>query len=123
MKRTLGAILVSASLAVAGSAIAGENDLDTARHFLDSGLYDEATYYLRAAADAGDAQAAEILGFMHSYGGEVFPGVARDVAAAARWFDLAARGGRPVGRYMSCALGNASGAQATRRCLDVVAGQ
>jgi hypothetical protein len=61
MKRTLSAILVSASLAVAGSATAGEDDLDTARHFLDSGLYGEAAYYLRAAADAGDEQAADIL--------------------------------------------------------------
>jgi TPR repeat protein len=122
MKRTLIAVLFSSSLA-AGSAVAGEDDMETARHFLDSGLYVEATYYLRAAADAGDAQAAEILGFLHSYGGQVFPGVARDPAAAAQWFEIAARRGRPVGRYMSCALGNASGTQATRRCLDVVAGQ
>jgi hypothetical protein len=35
--------------------------METARHFLDSGLYADATYYLRAAADTGDAQAAEIL--------------------------------------------------------------
>jgi len=123
MKRTLIAVLVAASLAASGIAAAGEDDPETARHFLDSGLYGDATPYLRAAADTGDAQAAEILGFLHSYGGEVFPGVARDPAAAARWFELAARGGRPVGRYMSCALGSASGAQATRRCIDVVAGQ
>ncbi|MDH4095284.1 MAG: hypothetical protein OEV81_10925 [Betaproteobacteria bacterium] len=122
MKRTLIAVLLASSLA-AGSAVAGEDDMETARHFLDSGLYAEATYYLRAAADTGDGQAAEILGFMLSYGSEVFPGVARDRAAAAQWFELAARAGRPVGRFMSCALDNASGAQATRRCLDVVAGQ
>jgi TPR repeat protein len=122
MKRTLIAVLFASSLA-AGSAVAGEDEMETARHFLDSGLYAEATFYLRAAADTGDAQAAEILGFLHSYGGEIFPGVPRDPVAAAQWFDLAARGGRPVGRYMSCALANASGAQATRRCLDVVAGQ
>ena len=122
MKRTLIAVLFVSSLA-AGSAVAGEDDMETARHFLDGGLYAEAIYHLRAAADTGDAQAAEILGFLHSYGGEVFPGVARDPAAAAQWFDLAARGGRPVGRYMSCALDNASGAQAARRCLDVASGQ
>ena len=60
MKRTLIAVLASSSLA-AGAAVAGEDDMETARHYLDSGLYAEAVYYLRAAADAGDARAAEIL--------------------------------------------------------------
>lgn len=122
MKRILIAALVAACFAAAPQAFA-DDDLETARAFLDAGLYAEALTYLRVAADEGDAHAAEILGFLHSYGPEMFPGVARDPAAAEQWFALAARGGRPVGRYMACALTSAAGAQATRRCLDAAAAQ
>ena len=118
MQRILLATLAAATLAAATSARAGEDDMETARVFLDSGLYGEAAYYLRAAADVGDAQAAEILGFMHSFGPEMFPGVQRDPVAAARWFELAALGGRPVGRYLACARVT----QPARRCLEAAAG-
>jgi len=103
MKRILATALAAACLAAVPAAFA-DDDLETARAFLDAGLYAEALGYLRVAADEGDAQAAEILGFMHSYGPEAFPGVARDPAAARDWFERAARGGRTVGRYMACAL-------------------
>lgn len=116
MKRTLAVAFVMACLTALPQAYA-DDDMETAQAFLDSGLYGEAAYYLRAAADVGDAQAAEILGFLHSYGADLFPGVQRDPAEAARWFELAARGGRPVGRYMACALGR-PGPDA-RRCLEL----
>lgn len=103
MKRILVAALVATCFVAIPQAFA-DDDLETARAFLDAGLYAEALTYLRVAADEGDAHAAEILGFMHSYGPEMFPGVARDLVAAREWFERAARGGRTVGRYMTCAL-------------------
>jgi len=76
-----------------------------------------------AAAGNGDARAAEILGFMFGFGPEMFPGIGRDLSASVRWFDTAARGGRPVGRYMVCALRKHAGALplAAQRCFDWVA--
>lgn len=122
MKRTLAAALAAASLAAAGTAFA-EDDMEKAMQFFESGHYVHARDHLRAAARNGDARAAEILGFMFGFGGEMFPGVGRDLAAAEHWFDLAARGGRPVGRYMVCAMrkhARASGLPA-QRCFDWVA--
>ena len=122
MKRTLAATLAAASLAVAGDGIAGD-DMEQAMQFFESGHYVHARDHLRAAARNGDARAAEILGFMFGFGGQTFPGVGRDLSASAYWFDMAARGGRPVGRYMVCALRKHAGAppQAAQRCFDWVA--
>ena len=122
MKRTLAAALAAASLAAAGPAFA-EGDMEMAMRFFESGHYVHARDHLRAAARNGDARAAEMLGFMFGFGSEMFPGVGRDLAASEHWFDRAARGGRPVGRYMVCALRKQSGApvQSARRCFDWVA--
>lgn len=122
MKRIVAAALAAASLALPGSA-AAEDDMASARQFLDAGRYAEAMYSLHAAADTGNAQAAEILGFLYAHGAERFPGVERNPAAAAHWFEVAARGGRPVGRYTVCAQGTFADAQAVRRCLEEVAGR
>ena len=118
MKRTISAVLISTSLLAGAATAAGSEDMDTAQAFLDAGLYAEAADYLRAAADQGDARAAEILGFLCSYGEETFPGVGRDPMAATRWFEVAARGGDPVGRYMSCALSRANTGRTSRECAD-----
>ena len=120
MKRTLAAALAAASLAVAGNGIAAD-DMEQAMEFFESGHYVHARDHLRAAARTGDARAAEILGFMYGFGPAMFPGVGRDLGAAEHWFDMAARGGRPVGRYMVCALRKHAGAPAARRCFDWVA--
>lgn len=122
MKRTLAAALAAASLAAAGGALA-EDDMAQAMLFFESGHYVLARDHLRAAARSGDARAAEMLGFMFGFGSEMFPGVGRDLAASEHWFDMAARGGRPVGRYMVCALRKHAGApvQSARRCFDWVA--
>jgi TPR repeat protein len=122
MRRTIVAALAAASLTLPGSA-AAEDDMATARRFLDAGMYAEAMYSLHAAADTGDAQAAEILGLLYTHGAERFPGVGRDPAAAAHWFEVAASGGRPVGRYTVCAEGRFADAEAVRRCLQEVAGR
>ena len=122
MKRTLAAALAAASLAAAGN-VAAQNDMEQAMEFFESGHYVLARDHLRAAARNGDARAAEILGFMFGFGGEMFPGIGRDLSASVHWFDMAARGGRPVGRYMVCALRKHAGAppQAAQRCFDWVA--
>jgi TPR repeat protein len=122
MKRTLAAALAAASLATAGSASATD-DMDQAMQFFESGHYVLARDHLRAAARNGDARAAEILGFMFGFGSEMFPGIGRDLSASVHWFDMAARGGRPVGRYMVCALRKHTSVppQAVQRCFDWVA--
>lgn len=122
MRRTLAAALVAASLAAAGAAHA-EDDMQKAMLFFESGHYVLARDHLRAAARNGDARAAEILGFMFGFGSAMFPGIGRDLAASEHWFDMAARNGQPVGRYMVCALRKHAGApaQSARRCFDWVA--
>jgi TPR repeat protein len=122
MKSTIAVLLACVSLTATGSSFAG-SDMEEAMVFFESGHYLNARDHLRAAARNGDARAAEILGLMLSFGSEMFPGVGRDPQAAVYWFDVAARGGRPVGRYMVCALRKQAGApaQAARHCFDWVA--
>jgi TPR repeat protein len=122
MKRTLAGVLAAAALAAAGDVLA-EDEMSQAMMFFESGHYVLARDQLRAAARNGDARAAEILGFMFGFGGPMFPGIGRDLAASEHWFDMAARGGRPVGRYMVCALRKQAGAPvlSARRCFDWVA--
>jgi TPR repeat protein len=122
MKETIAA--VSAALVFglhAGLAAAG--DMERAMELYERQQYRPALDHFLAAAQSGDARAQEILGFMHAFGPALYPGVARDERAAAHWFDLAARNGRPVGRYMACAISrrtqNAKLAQ--QHCFDWVA--
>jgi hypothetical protein len=61
----------------------------------ERGEYQGAQEKLLVAANQGDAQAQELLGFMHAFGSQMYPGVTRDLKAATQWFDLAARNGRP----------------------------
>jgi TPR repeat protein len=120
MKRQITALLAAASLAATGSVL-GAGDMEEAMDFFESGHYLNARDHLRAAARQGDARAAEMLGFMYGFGSEVFPGIGRDPQAALYWFDVAARGGRPVGRYMVCALRQQAGAGTRQHCFDWVA--
>ena len=117
--------LVAAPLCVVllgASLHARASDFEDAMDYYDSGHYVLAADRFRAAAGHGNARAQEILGFMYSLGSETYPGVPRDLRSAAHWFDLAARSGRPVSRYMVCALRrDALGARRTRlRCFDWV---
>jgi TPR repeat protein len=57
--------------------------------------YANAHQLLRPLADAGDAVAQEILGFMYLHG----EGVPRDDAAAFHWFTLAAEAGRTAAQF------------------------
>jgi TPR repeat protein len=77
---------------------------DEAMAAYEQGNYVEAEVRLLRAARAGDAQAQEMLGFMYAIGPTLYPGVPRNLIAATLWFDRAARSGRPVARYMHCAL-------------------
>ena len=96
--------LVAALLCLALAGPAGATDIEDAMYFYDSGHYVLALDRFRAAAAGGDARAQEILAFMYALGSAVYPGVPRDVGSAAYWFDIAARSGRPVSRYMACAM-------------------
>jgi hypothetical protein len=105
------------------SGTARATDLEDAMQFYDSGHYVHAVDRFRAAAIAGDARAQEILAFMYALGSEVYPGVPRDARSAAHWFDIAARNGRPVSRYLSCAMQNSAvnAKLRSRHCFDWVA--
>jgi TPR repeat protein len=99
--------LAALSLGVALSGFSGivrADDMEEAMRFYDGGYYVHAVDRFRAAAIAGNAQAQEILAFMYAMGSDVYPGVPHDVHAAAHWFDIAARNGRPVSRYVACAM-------------------
>ena len=99
MKRLLSIVL----LGLAGTCHAA-SDMEDAMLAYERGHYAAAFKHFQAAARAGDARAQEILGFMQAFGPDVYPGVTRDPRAAAKWFDLAARNGRPASRYMMCAM-------------------
>jgi len=86
------------------SAVARASDLEEAMQYYDRGDYVHAAQRFHAAAVTGDARAQEVLGLMYALGGEVYPGVPHDPRAAARWFDVAARNGRHVSRYVACAM-------------------
>ena len=122
MKKTIAA--ASAALVLGlhpGPAAAG--DMERAMELYERQQYRPALDHFLAAAQSGNALAQEILGFMHAFGPAAFPGIAQDSRAAVRWFDLAARNGRPVGRYMACAISRRT--QDTRlaqqHCFDWVA--
>lgn len=115
------AILV-ACLALA-PALAAASDMEKAMEYYEKQNYSFARLHFIAAARAGDARAYEILGFMHAFGPAMYPGIERDFQSAARYFDLAARGGRPVGRYMACALSKRTpeARPAPQYCFDWIA--
>jgi TPR repeat protein len=103
MKKTIAILSAALFLGLhVGAATAG--DMERAMKLYERQHYRLALDHFLAAAHAGNARAQEILGFMHAFGPQLYPGVVRDSRAAARWFDLAARNGRPVGRYMACAM-------------------
>ena len=111
-----------ALLQVAAPARADDAFAEAAEAFRE-GEYAEALRMLRAPAGAGHAEAQEMLGFLHAYGESFFPGIERDWREAMRWFEQAARHGRPGARYMHCVLKHrvAGDAIANGQCVDGVA--
>jgi TPR repeat protein len=90
------------------------------------GRYTQAESLLRAAADAGDGHAQELLGFMHAIGPDLYPGVWRNLASAQAWFERAARSGRAAARYMQVAFeryGTLEVRAEIIACFDLAAGQ
>ena len=98
-------------------------DMERAMQLYERQQYRPALDHFLAAAQSGNALAQEILGFMHAFGPALYPGVAADSQAALGWFDLAARNGRPVGRYMACAMAKRlrDTRVAQQHCFDWVA--
>ncbi len=110
--------LLCGSLALASGLVLASENYEAARVAYEEGHYVAAQEQLLVAAHKGDAAAQELLAFMYMFGPSMYPGVERDVAAASFWFERAARSGRAVARYMSCALHRR---EAARRpgCFDV----
>lgn len=110
-------------LLLAGAGCANAAGIEQAMRTYEEGNFVLAETQLRAVAGNGDARAAEILGFMYAVGPTLYPGVQRDLHSAIHWLDIAARGGRPAGRYMVCALQRQTGATHPRAqgCFDWVA--
>lgn len=96
--------LLTASLLGLAATCHAAGDIGDAMLAYEQGHYATAFKRFQTAARAGDARAQEILGFMHAFGPDMYPGVPRDPRAAVQWFDLAARNGRPVSRFMMCAM-------------------
>ncbi|MCD6679444.1 MAG: hypothetical protein LT102_02120 [Burkholderiaceae bacterium] len=100
----LSTLALSPVASAQSSAESAQASLEQAMRYYENGQYRLALPHLEAAAEAGDAHAQEMLGFMHAMGGIFYPGVALDRREALRWFDRAAQSGQPVSRYMRCAL-------------------
>jgi TPR repeat protein len=120
--RILSAALFTAALAAPHTVLAA-GGMEEAMQSYEDGNFVHAETRLRALAGEGDARAAEILGFMYAFGPAMYPGVPRDLRSAIQWFDIAGRGGRPIGQYMVCALSKQMGAAAAapQRCVESVA--
>jgi TPR repeat protein len=117
------AMAVAGLLALGAAPARASSDLEDALQLYESGRYVLAETRFRGLAAGGDARAAEILGFMYAHGPALYPGVPRNLNLAIQWFDAAARGGRPVGRYMACALQRQVGIRylAPPHCFDWIA--
>ncbi|OGA72379.1 MAG: hypothetical protein A3G81_24620 [Betaproteobacteria bacterium RIFCSPLOWO2_12_FULL_65_14] len=96
--------LLCGSLALASGLVLASENYEEARVAYERGHYASAQQQLLIAANKGDAASQELLAFMYLFGPSMYPGVARDLSAASFWFERAARSGRSVARYMSCAL-------------------
>jgi TPR repeat protein len=116
-----GVPLCAGLLIIAGAARAG--NMEDAMRLYEKGSYVLAVDRFNAAAVAGNARAQEILGVMYALGGEVYPGVPKDAHKALYWFDMAARNGRGVSRYVACAMlhGTLSARVHDVHCFDWVA--
>lgn len=115
--------LLCGSLALMyGLALASEN-YEEARVAYEHGHYVKAKEQLLIAANKGDPASQELLAFMYMFGPSMYPGVGRDLSAASFWFERAARSGRSVARYMSCALHRREAARrpGPQYCFDRVA--
>lgn len=117
MKRTLAIAWL-----VLVPALAAAGDIEQAMEYYEKQNYPLARLHFIAAARVGDARAHEMLGVMYVLGDSVYPGIERNYLAAAQHFDIAGRSGRPVGRYMACALApRTNGSGKPQYCFDWVA--
>lgn len=98
-KALIAVPLCAALWSFPGLALA--DDMEDAMEAYDSGRYALAVDHFQAAARAGNARAQEVVAFMYAQGDAMYPGVTRNPQAAAYWFDLAGRNGRPIGSYMA----------------------
>jgi TPR repeat protein len=121
--KTVIAVAAAGLLSLSAAPACSSGVLEEALQLYESGSYVLAESRFVSLATGGDARAAEILGFMYAHGPALYPGVPRNLNLAIRWFDAAARGGRPVGRYMACALQRQASIRypAHPQCFDWIA--
>ncbi|MCU0804587.1 MAG: SEL1-like repeat protein [Burkholderiales bacterium] len=105
--------IVTAALLCAGAALASpgavaqtaaDTRLAVANETLACSAYADALPQLKAAAEAGSAEAQELLGWLYYEGTRVDGGVPRDLAEARRWLRLAAESGRARAQEVYTAL-------------------
>lgn len=98
------AIVAILMLVLPQSAFAGES-FDLGIDAYEDAKYTQAMSHFRVAADAGDAQAQEILGFMYLLGPTAYGAVVPvDREQAIYWFGRAATGGREIAKHVLCVL-------------------
>lgn len=83
----------------------------------DNGDYSAAVEQLRIAAEQGDKQAAQLVGFIYAIGEPTYPGVQGNAAEAAKWLAVSAGESRPAARFIVCMLARPDAASANH-CLD-----
>jgi TPR repeat protein len=98
-----GAVLATASRTVAAEPTA-EALLARAYETLACSAYADAMPQLLRAAEAGSAEAQEIVGWLYLAGETVDGGIARDESQALRWLRHAAEAGRPDAQQRLVAL-------------------
>lgn len=102
----LGLFLVaSSSVFATGASAEASGHFERGFEHYEQSRYTAALADFRLAADAGDARAQEVLGFMYFHGARLYgSAVPESRSEAARWFGMAAGAGRPVAQYMVCVL-------------------
>jgi TPR repeat protein len=115
--------LLCGSLVFASGLVLASENYEEARVAYERGHYVSAHAQLLVAANKGDPASQELLAFMYLFGPGMYPGVARDLSAASFWFERAARSGRSVARYLSCALHRREAARrpGPQYCFDRIA--
>lgn len=116
MKSVLSAICVSACLGAGVGAATAAQSVDDAMAAYDRGDYSTAVEQLRSAAELGDKQAAQLVGFIYAIGEPTYPGVQANANEAARWLAVAASESRPAARFVVCMLAKPDAASANH-CL------
>jgi TPR repeat protein len=112
--------LLIAILAFTASTAVAADSYQEGKLAYERGEYAKAEAKLHTAAQKGNQQAQELLGFMYAFGPQVYPGVRQDFRMAVTWLAKATGDDRPTARYMYCAVvrREAAGQLGRLHCFD-----